>query len=103
MILAQLIAHQTHKQPLQRKDGKFKLIRLLYERGYQRQDILELLRFIDWMLRLPEILELQCKQEIVLIEQEQKMKYVTSWERYAREEGEAKGEAKTLLKLLRKK
>lgn len=105
VILAQLIAHQTHKQPLQRKEGKFRLMRLLYERGYQRQDILELLRFIDWMLRLPEILELQCKQEMILIEQEQKMKYVTSWERFARAEGEtkgeAKGEAKTLLKLLK--
>jgi hypothetical protein len=77
----------------------------LYERGYQRQDILELLRFIDWMLRLPEILELQLKQDIILVSEEQKMKYVTSWERMAEARGEAKGkaegEAKALLKLLK--
>ena len=111
VILAQLIAHKTHKHPLQRKDGKFKLIRLLYQRGYQRQDILELLRFIDWMLRLPEKLELQLRRDFTLIEEEQKMKYVTSWERFAEARGielgeargEARGEAKTLLKLLKLK
>jgi hypothetical protein len=75
----------------------------LYERSYQRQDILELLRFIDWMLRLPEILESQLKQEVILISEEQKMKYVMSWERMARAEGEAKGEAKMLLNLLKLK
>jgi hypothetical protein len=107
VILAQLIAHQTHKQPLQRKEGKFKLIRLLYERGYQRQDILELFRFIDWMLRLPKALELQLNRELILIKEEEKMKYVTSIERFAeargKAEGKAEGEAKTLLKLLKLK
>jgi hypothetical protein len=115
VILAQLIAHQTHKQHLQRKNSKFKLIRLLYGRGYERQDILELLRFIDWMLRLPEKLELQLRRDFILIEEEQKMRYVTSWERFAEERGvelgeargiqlgEARGEAKTLLKLLKLK
>jgi hypothetical protein len=103
VILAQLIAHKTAKKPLERKDGKFKLIRLLYERGYQRQDILELLRFIDWMLRLPEVLELQLKQDIILVSEEQKMRYVTSWERFGEERGEIRGEAKTLLKLLKLK
>jgi hypothetical protein len=50
------------------------------------------------MLRLPKELELQLKHDITLIGEE-KMKYVTSWERYAREEGEAR----TLLKLLKLK
>jgi hypothetical protein len=55
------------------------------------------------MLRLPKILELQLKQDIILANEDQKMKYVMSWERYAREEGEAKGEAKMLLTLLKLK
>jgi hypothetical protein len=99
VILAQLMAHQTSKKPQQRKKAKFKLIRLLYERDYQKQDILELLRFIDWMLSLPKILELQLQQEINLIGEEQKMRYVTSWERL----GETRGEANALLKLLKLK
>jgi hypothetical protein len=115
VILAQLIAHKTHKHYQQRKDNKFALIRLLYQRGYERQEVLELLRFIDWMLRLPKALELQLTQEMALIEEEQKMKYVTSWERFALERGEAmgevrgevrgvvKGEAKALLKQCRLK
>jgi len=36
---------------------KLRLIRRLYERGYARQDVLELLRFIDWVLTLPAGLE----------------------------------------------
>lgn len=119
VILAQLIAHKTHKQYLQRKDSKFKLVRLLYERGYERQEILELFRFIDWMLKLPKELESQLNRELILIEEEQKMRYVTSIERFAEERGielgeakgiqlgeargEVKGEAKTLLKLLKLK
>jgi predicted transposase YdaD len=115
VILAQLIAHKTHKQHLQRKDSKFKLVRLLYERGYERQEILELFRFIDWMLKLPKELESQLSRELILIEEEQKMRYVTNIERFAEERGmelgeargeargEVKGEAKTLFKLLKLK
>ncbi|CDH44692.1 hypothetical protein BN874_1840005 [Candidatus Contendobacter odensis Run_B_J11] len=33
------------------------LARSLYRRGYPRQEILELFRFIDWVLALPEFLE----------------------------------------------
>ena len=32
---------------------KFRLIRLMYERGYERALILALFRLIDWMIRLP--------------------------------------------------
>jgi len=88
-------------------EGKFRLIRQLYQRGYDRQDILELFRFIDWMLLLPKELELQLKHEVIKIEEEQKMAYITSIERFAKEEGETKGEikgeAQTLLVLLKLK
>jgi len=106
IILAQLIAHNTTDKQLL-FEGKFRLIRQLYQRGYDRQDILELFRFIDWMLLLPKELELQLKHEVIKIEEEQKMAYVTSIERFAKEEGETKGEikgeAQTLLVLLKLK
>jgi hypothetical protein len=82
------------------------LIRLLYNRGYERQEVLELFRFIDWMLQLPRELELELTNNIILLE-EQKMPYVTSIERFALERGEAigeaRGEANALLKLFKLK
>ncbi|NOQ35867.1 MAG: hypothetical protein GQ569_08225 [Methylococcaceae bacterium] len=118
VILAQLIAHNAENNQ-QKLNRKFQLIRLLYRRGYQRQQILDLLRFIDWMILLPKELELQLRYEITRIEEEEKMAYVTSFERLAKEEGEAlgetkgeirgeirgeiKGEAQTLLKLFKLK
>ena len=66
-----------------------------------------LLRFIDWLNRLPRRLELALRQELADLEEQIKMSYVTSWERFAREEGreegEQRGEAKALLRLLQVK
>jgi len=103
VILAQLIAHNTQNNQ-SRFTAKFNLIRSLYHRGYQKQDVLELFRFIDWMLQLPEDLELQLTEDMVHIEEEQKMAYITNIERFAIAKGEARGEImgeiKILLKLL---
>ncbi len=90
--MAQLIAHATAKDDLTRKDSKFRLIRMLYQRRYERQDILELFRYIDWMLQLPKLLEEQLYQAIEAMEQEEQMPYVTAIGRYA----EVRGEAQTL-------
>jgi hypothetical protein len=48
---------ETRPEPEQRKVWKFTLIRGLYERGLDRQDILNLYRFIDWLMQLPKGLE----------------------------------------------
>ena len=36
-----------------RREVKLALKRRLYERGYSRERVLSLLRFIDWLLELP--------------------------------------------------
>ena len=64
-----------------------KLVRELYKRGYDLEDVLELFRFINWLLVLPEEMTKSFRQGIEEIEQESKMKYVTSIERLARQEG----------------
>ena len=48
---------------------------------------MELLRVIDWFLELPKGLRQKLKTEICQIEGKQKMPYVTSFERDAKEEG----------------
>jgi hypothetical protein len=78
-----------------RERAKLHLIRRLYERGYSRERMLSLFRFIDWLLALPPAGELRIRRAVEQIEEEYQMPYTTSIERMAREEGrlEAKREA----------
>jgi Domain of unknown function (DUF4351) len=87
VVMAHLKAQETRKDNQQRKLWKFTLTRRLHEQGYERQDILNLYRFIDWLLELPEGLELEFQQEIAQFEQERQMTYISSIERVAEQKG----------------
>ena len=78
---------------------KFRLIRLMYERGYERALILELFRLIDWMIRLPAGLEADFRQQLYAYEEQHRMPYVTTVE----QAGIQRGEAIILLALLQEK
>jgi hypothetical protein len=97
VVMAHLKAKETWDDQLQRKRWKFDLPRRLYEKGYDRQDILNLYCFIDWLLNLPKELELEFRHEIEQYEQEGHMPYVSSIERMARQEGKQE-EVEALLK-----
>jgi len=62
-------------------------VRLLYQRGYTREQMLELFRILDWILHLPEPLERAFMHELIAFDEQAKMPYVTSIERLGREEG----------------
>lgn len=87
VVMAQLQTHRTRRDPAERYAAKLQLTRLLYRRGYKRQDIWELYRFIDWLLTLPAELEQQLRIDLEQIEAEVNMRYVTSIERLAIQEG----------------
>jgi len=103
VALAQLAAHRRSKHT-KRKARKREIIALLYRYGYGREDVLKLLRFIDWLIRLPQGLELELRNELIALEEETKMAYVMSIERLAlergREEGREEGREQTLCELL---
>ncbi|WP_201223689.1 transposase [Halochromatium roseum] len=71
------------------KGWKFRLIRLMYERGYEQARILELFRLIDWMIRLPKALEADFRQTLYAYEEQQRMPYVTTVEQAGIQQGEA--------------
>jgi hypothetical protein len=100
VVMAHLQTQQTRQQPAERYAAKLKLAQMLYRRGYNRQDVLELFRFIDWLLTLPYDLEQQFRVELEQIEAEVKMQYVTSIERLAMEEGRQEGMREMLIDLL---
>ncbi|MEH2419486.1 MAG: hypothetical protein V7K48_00615 [Nostoc sp.] len=73
--------------PENRLQWKLSLVRRLYERGYSREDIRELFRFIDWIMVLPKELALSFKTKVRSYEEADRMRYVTSIERLEKEEG----------------
>ncbi|MFB1511166.1 MAG: hypothetical protein AADX96_17855 [Thiocapsa sp. C3-sup] len=102
VVMAQIRAKAT-KDAETRKAWKFRLIRLMYDRGYARKDILELFRVIDWMIRLPGTLEDSFLQELYTYEETKQMPYVTSAERAGIKKGYRQGEADLLLWLIENK
>jgi len=87
VVMAHLKAQETRRDEEQRKLWKLMLIRRLYERGYERDDVLNLFRFIDWVLVLPEAVENEIWRAVTEIEEAQHMTYITSIERIGMKRG----------------
>ena len=85
-MLAQLDAQEARTED-DRFVSKVRLVKTLYERGHSREDIIQLFRFIDWLLILPRELELKVQEKIEALEKGKAMPYVTSIERIANERG----------------
>ncbi len=89
--------------PETRKAWKFRLMRLMYDRGYDRKTILELFRIIDRMIQLPTAFEAAFREDLYAFEESRQMPYVTTVERARIEKGRRQGEADLLLWLIEKK
>lgn len=87
VVRAHLIATATRCDPLARLEHKIRLTRALYRRGWNREDIFSLYTFIDWVLRLPEALEVDYHQRLREFEEAEQMQYVTTAERIGIEKG----------------
>ena len=91
VVLAHLATQETRQSDMQRAVAKFALTRRLYTLGYDRQEIVNLYRLIDWMVKLPPDMEADVWQQIKQFETEGHMEYITTAERIGRAEGRAFG------------
>jgi hypothetical protein len=91
VVMAHLRTKATNRNPESRLQWKLSLVRSLFERGYDREYILGLFRFIDWVMVLPEELANNFKTELRSYEEVNRMRYVTSIERLAKAEGIQEG------------
>jgi hypothetical protein len=87
VVLAHLKTLETWRSPAHRQAWKLRLVKRLYERGMDAEDVRQLYRFIDWIMELPEELEQRFGQELVAYQQEKRMPFITITERMAKEEG----------------
>ncbi|MBW4622843.1 MAG: cytosolic protein [Cyanosarcina radialis HA8281-LM2] len=101
-VMAHLKTKETRNNASARKEWKFRLTKRLYEQGYSREDILNLFRFIDWMLELPTGLKQAFRDELEQYERERQMPYVTSIEEMGIEKGREEERQEIALNLLRK-
>lgn len=91
VTVAHLQTRRTKRNSHERYEVKRILVRLLYQQGWDKQRILDLFSVIDWMMRLPAELEQKLWIEIHEIEGENRMRYVTSIERLAIQQGLEQG------------
>jgi len=59
----------------------------LYNKGWDKNDILNIYKFIDWIIVLPEELELQYQIAIEEVEEDNNMAYITTAERVGMKRG----------------
>ncbi len=110
VVMAHLKASQTSQNRQERLQWKLSLTRRLYQKGYQRLDVINLFRFIDWVMSLPDNLETEFWTQVRQFEEEQKMPYITSVERLGIQQGIEQGlqqgmqrEANLVLRLLNRR
>lgn len=96
----QIKAVETAGDNEKRYQWKVFLIKRLYKSGYEKQDVIRLFDFIDWVMGLPEELEEQLWTEIQKIEEEGKMEYISSVERIGIKRGIQQGMQQGTMKLL---
>lgn len=100
VALASLKTRATREHPEDRVQWKLRLFKLLYARGYRKEDILELMRFIDCVMTLPEEFEEQFDNAVFQYEEETHMKYVTSFERSGIKKGELRRSREAIVDIL---
>jgi hypothetical protein len=87
VVMAHLKAQETRNDARERFSSKLYLTRRLYEQGYEREDVINLFRFIDWVMSLPQELEQDFWREVIQLQEEKRMPYITSIERIGIQKG----------------
>jgi hypothetical protein len=97
VVIAHLKTLETRHTPRERFAWKWHLTMALYKRGYNKQDVIHLFLFIDWIMTLPEELKKSFSQRIMDYEEDRKMRYISSVEEYCMEKGMEQGMEKGML------
>ena len=91
IVMTHLKELETKKDIDERLFWKTTLIKRLYEKGFKKEDILMLYKFIDWLITLPEELTSRFHEEIIRYEEEKNMPYITTAEKIGIKKGIQQG------------
>ena len=101
--MSHLKTRETTGSAIDRKTWKVRLVKRLYELGYSRSEVLNLFRFVDWVMILPESLKRTFWDELKTYEEDRKMPYITSVEEIGYERGLEQGERSLILRQLNRR
>jgi len=87
VVMAHLKTQATRRDPESRLAWKVRILRWLYQEGRTWEELADLFRFIDLVMRLPDDLELACEEEVQRYEEERQMPLVSNFERRAMARG----------------
>lgn len=99
VVLVHLALLKSKGKTGRKYDIKLDLMRRLLRQGFAANYVRSLMRFLDWVIQLPAELEKQLSDVVEAESEEQKMPYVTSWER----RGIVTGKLQLVLQLLKVK
>jgi hypothetical protein len=91
VVLAHIKALETRRSPTERHAWKVRLVKGLYGRGMESEDVRRLFRFIDWIMELPKPLEDRFWDEIDAFQQEKAMRFISIAERMTMVKGLLRG------------
>ena len=91
IVMAHLKEMETKGRVDERLFWKITLVKRLYEKGYSKEDVLLLYKFIDWLVSLPEELAERFHEEIKKYEEVRKVAYITTAEKIGMKKGFEQG------------
>jgi len=90
-VMAHLKAQVTAKDGKERLRWKLILAKMLFGKGYKRSQVIELFRFMDYVLALPQDLEIGYETQMADFEEGSKLTYLSRFEQRAMERGIEQG------------
>ncbi len=91
VTMAHLQTQATRHNVEQRYAVKLRLAKLLYQKGYERQEIINLFRFIAWVMALPPELEDQFMNDVIAYEEKENLPFMAPFELRAFQRGKEEG------------
>ncbi|MGV8118155.1 MAG: Rpn family recombination-promoting nuclease/putative transposase [Candidatus Xenobiia bacterium LiM19] len=91
VVLAHLRHYETERETRKRLFWKLSLVKDLDRKGFGGDVRTDLYLFIDWLLALPEPLEIEFNEEMIRYEEGKEMAYITSAERLGIKKGRKEG------------
>jgi hypothetical protein len=88
---AHLLAQQTHGEPAQRYAAKWRLVRLLYERGWRKRRIIDLFKVVYSLMPLPAELDGRLWRNIRRLERRRQVEWLSEYDQLRVRQGEQRG------------
>lgn len=102
-VLAHLQSHLTVDDDARRFEWKRRLLRLLYDRGWEREEIHRMYIIVDWFLNLRAEFEQTLYREILEWKKENTVPRVSNYERFLKEDFRNEGMKRILTNMLKAK